>query len=661
MNGTAVNGTALSQQGAWRNLRHVLSLVQLAWSRFWPGLLLTTVCISILLAYAAASWSGRERHLDSARDATANLSGTLADHAEATMRIAELTVSDLVDRLERDGTSRGALKTLHRDLAQSVFASGRLQDAMVFSHDGHFLVSARAAFDGNSGVDEALAWHGAHATSAVHVGPLVKDWMAQGWSLLVSRRWNEADGSFGGVAVVTIGVSYFGDYYDSLRLGPAGAVALVSTEGQLLMRTRVGGSVIGQDVSQSSSFRVYAAGGSAGTLVVESPLDGVTRQGNYRAVPHYPMVVFVGLALDDILDGWRRDTVVNGVVVGLLVLCTALLGWRLGQLVRSHRAAAAAAQASERLYRLLAVSGTDVIVQLGADMRRRYVSPASADVLGYAPEVLICRSPQADMHPDDWAVVAATMDQIRGGSEPRSVAFRFRKPDGVFLWVEANVRWKDDTDGFVVSIRDISARVAVQEQLLEANNQLQRLVMLDGLTGIANRRCLDSCLEREFRRASREEIPLSVLMIDADRFKSYNDTYGHGAGDECLRAIAGVLSQSLRRAADLASRFGGEEFVVMLPHTDQAGAMALGEKIRFGIEALAIPQAGAAAGVVTVSIGVATAEPGRNAESAAVLLAAADAALYEAKHGGRNRVVPACPPAPMPAPLQLQLAAQLKA
>ena len=656
-----MDGTALSQQGAWRNLRHVLSLVQLAWSRFWPGLLLTTVCISILLAYAAASWSGRERHLDSARDATANLSGTLADHAEATMRIAELTVSDLVDRLERDGTSRGALKTLHRDLAQSVFASGRLQDAMVFSHDGHFLVSARAAFDGNSGLDEALAWHGAHATSAVHVGPLVKDWMAQGWSLLVSRRWNEADGSFGGVAVVTIGVSYFGDYYDSLRLGPAGAVALVSTEGQLLMRTRVGGSVIGQDVSQSSSFRVYAAGGSAGTLVVESPLDGVTRQGNYRAVPHYPMVVFVGLALDDILDGWRRDTVVNGVVVGLLVLCTALLGWRLGQLVRSHRAAAAAAQASERLYRLLAVSGTDVIVQLGADMRRRYVSPACADVLGYAPEVLICRSPQADMHPDDWAVVAATMDQIRGGSEPRSVAFRFRKPDGVFLWVEANVRWKDDTDGFVVSIRDISARVAVQEQLLEANNQLQRLVMLDGLTGISNRRCLDSCLEREFRRASREEIPLSVLMIDADRFKSYNDTYGHGAGDECLRAIAGVLSQSLRRAADLASRFGGEEFVVMLPHTDQAGAMALGEKIRFGIEALAIPQAGAAAGVVTVSIGVATAEPGRNAESAAVLLAAADAALYEAKHGGRNRVVPACPPAPMPAPLQLQLAAQLKA
>ena len=625
-----------------------------AWQRIWPALLLAFVCLGILIAYSASILSARDRQLESAQNATNNLARTLADHAEATLRVAELTASALVDRLEHDGTDRASLAAIHTRLGKTLAMSGRLQDAMVFDAQGLFLAGAKSAYTDLSGATEAMEWHRENVTAGVHVGPPVKDWVAAGWSLLVSRRLNKPDGSFGGVAIVAIDLDYFGSFYRALRLGRHGVIALTSGNGQLLVRTRVTGAVIGQDVSSSPFFREYAKTGPVGSLTVISSLDGVRRQGSYRAIVGYPLVVFVALALDDVLEGWWRDSASNGVVVGLLVLCTALLGGRLGRLVRSHRQAAASARASERMYRLLAVNGTDVIVQLGADMRRRYVSPASQDVLGYAPEVLIGRDPRDDVHPDDLAGVVKTITQLRVAGAPRKIAYRFRRPDASYLWVEASIRWLGEADGYVSSVRDISARITAGARLDKANSRLQRLLMLDGLTGIANRRCLDKFLEREFRRASREEQSLAVLMIDADRFKSFNDTYGHLAGDECLRAIAGAVQLGIRRAADLAARFGGEEFVVMLPHTDEPGAVGLAELIRAGVEELAIPHVGSATGIMTVSIGVAVAFPGRDAATVAALIAAADTALYVAKKAGRNCVRHADAPCPAAKPIRLK-------
>ena len=608
------------------------------WLRIWPPLLLTVVCLGILTAYAASIRSARDRQLDSAQEATADMARNLADHAEATLRIAELTVSALVDQLERNGTSSGSLSALHEDLGKRLSVSGRLQDAMVFDAQGRFLVGAKSAFADGSGAMDALEWHREHVMSDVHLGLPAKDWVAAGWSLLVSRRLTERDGSFGGVAIVAIDLDYFTSFYNALRLGRQGVIALTSAKGQLFVRTGASGSLIGKDVSDASFFRQYAETGPVGSLMVTSRLDSVQRQGSFRTVAGYPLVVFVGLALNDVLAGWWRDSASNGAVIGLLVLYVALLGVRLGRLVRSHRQAAAAAQASERMYRLLAVNGTDVIMQLGADLRHRYVSPASQDVLGFSPAFLVGRASQDDVHPDDWARVAETIAQLRMAGEQRTVAFRFRRCDGSYVWMEGSIRWLGEADGYVVSLRDVSARVAAEANLHEANLKLQRLVMLDGLTGIANRRCLDQFLEREFSRALRDEQPLAVLMIDADRFKSFNDTYGHQAGDECLRAIAGAVQLAMRRVADLAARFGGEEFVVMLPHTDEPGAAGLAEFIRAGVESLAIPHAGSVTGLMTVSIGVAAVYPGRDAATVAALMTAADTALYAAKDSGRNCV-----------------------
>ena len=174
-------------------------------------------------------------------------------------------------------------------------------------------------------------------------------------------------------------------------------------------------------------------------------------------------------------------------------------------------------------------------------------------------------------------------------------------------------------------------------QLEVANAALEELATVDSLTGLANRRRFDVFIQHEWQRAQRSRQPLSLLLVDADRFKLFNDRYGHLAGDESLRRIADVLRQATHRASDLAARYGGEEFAVVLPNTDLAGAMTVAEGIRERVHTLAIPHADAPEGVVTVSAGVAT----RSAEQSVMqLIGAADRALYEAKRVGRNRVVP---------------------
>jgi two-component system chemotaxis family response regulator WspR len=177
-----------------------------------------------------------------------------------------------------------------------------------------------------------------------------------------------------------------------------------------------------------------------------------------------------------------------------------------------------------------------------------------------------------------------------------------------------------------------------QRQLLEMNFELQRLTNVDGLTGLNNRRYFDECLDAEWKRAVRAQSPVSILMIDVDHFKQYNDTYGHLAGDEVLKTVADSLQRGSRRATDHAARFGGEEFVMVLPLTDRAGAQRLADDIRRQVEDLRVPHSASSVGdFLTVSIGGATMIPQRT-ESPLLLVDAADKALYEAKRAGRNRV-----------------------
>jgi len=192
-----------------------------------------------------------------------------------------------------------------------------------------------------------------------------------------------------------------------------------------------------------------------------------------------------------------------------------------------------------------------------------------------------------------------------------------------------------------VSAANLALEEKVQQRTNEleaANRKLLDLSSTDGLTGLANRRRFDAVWETEWQRALRQGLSLAVAMIDVDQFKTYNDHYGHQAGDECLKQVAQVLGTMAQRSGELAARYGGEEFVVILPSLDRDEALTEAERIRAAVQALHIEHTfGTGAGVLTISIGVATCIPSQG-ESSAGLLRAADAALYEAKHQGRNRV-----------------------
>ncbi|WP_207262355.1 diguanylate cyclase [Desulfovibrio sp. Huiquan2017] len=195
------------------------------------------------------------------------------------------------------------------------------------------------------------------------------------------------------------------------------------------------------------------------------------------------------------------------------------------------------------------------------------------------------------------------------------------------------------TGHILIGLIGLAGLVTSGRKVESAYEKLRRQAMFDSLTGIPNRQYFNTCFEQELRRCKREKEDISVIMCDIDSFKTYNDSYGHIKGDECLKTVARSIENSLSRPADFCARFGGEEFVIILPNTSSTGAEHMAEKIRKTIEGLNLEHSGSEhGGVVTASFGVTTAEAGNFDVAPEHILKTADTALYNAKKSGRNRV-----------------------
>lgn len=294
------------------------------------------------------------------------------------------------------------------------------------------------------------------------------------------------------------------------------------------------------------------------------------------------------------------------------------------------------------------------------EQKQFLMSSMANEIFGMPPSgVLTLEDWVHALAPEDSAEVLQIHRQAMAERTPLRLQYRIRRlSDQEQRWVEVWGEYENGQDPqqvarMIGTIQDITERKQSEQELANYRNALEEKVRLDPMTQIPNRRALDEHVLLEWHRAMRNHTPLSLLMIDVDYFKSYNDHYGHVAGDECLRRVASTIAACAGRAGELAARYGGEEFSVLLPGNDAAQALRTAECIRVAVETLALEHRHSqVAACVTISVGVTSvqpvfaplpnytcAEPDTVPQAAQVLFMQADEALYQAKQQGRNRVV----------------------
>jgi diguanylate cyclase (GGDEF)-like protein/PAS domain S-box-containing protein len=277
-------------------------------------------------------------------------------------------------------------------------------------------------------------------------------------------------------------------------------------------------------------------------------------------------------------------------------------------------------------------------------MQFTYIGPQIEELLGWAPDSWVSVQDWADrIHAEDrdWAVNFCVA-QSKAGVD-HEADYRALKKNGDYVWIRDVVhvvrKENGEVDALVGFMFDISERKRIEEQLAALRRELEELSFRDGLTGVANRRRFDSVIETEWNNACRAKQPISLLMLDIDCFKQYNDHYGHLEGDQCLKRVAKLLTLAASRPRDFTARFGGEEFILLLPDTNESGAFKIASRCRDLIAGEHIPHEGSdVSKYLTTSIGLCTAIPDCGDE-VRTFIEMADRRMYQAKQRGRNTIV----------------------
>jgi diguanylate cyclase (GGDEF)-like protein/PAS domain S-box-containing protein len=605
------------------------------------GAFVALICVAILVLSGWREWSSREAELKNAEVDVANLSESLTQHADDTFELADNVLTGLVHRLGIDGTGPEAIARLRTVIDLRKPSLGRIRGLFIYDETGNWLATSEAvSLKGLNNSDRDYFRH--HAQSDDHrtlIGRPVKSRSGGQWIITVSRRFNHPDGRFAGVALATVDVAYFSQFFKKFNIGQNGAVALLSTDGIVLARHPDDGSYVGRDLSNTPLFNDRGSYPTAAAFYFKSPLDGVRRLSVYKVSDHFPVMIVATKAQDEVLAAWRRDAAVRMMFVIALLLVISVIGFFFVRQLHARQRLAAELQAKEAVFRLLAEESSDMVTRIGMDERIHYISPSSARVVGWRPEQLMGTSALAGVNAEDLPRVEQMVAALkRGEAEDARIVYRSRHREKKEIWIESTMRVTKD-----FGTGEINGVVAISRDMTEHKSLEQKLAALatmDGLTGIANRRHFDERLENEWARAGREGTTLSLLLIDVDHFKKFNDEYGHLAGDACLQAVAKILAEQARRPADVVARFGGEEFVLLLPNTDATGCRQIGEAIRQSLAQLGIVHAlNLPSKQLTVSVGGTTTSCGGAQASCLSLVEAADCALYSAKKDGRDRLV----------------------
>ncbi|HEY0327824.1 MAG TPA: diguanylate cyclase [Rhodopseudomonas sp.] len=581
-----------------------------------------------LVAWKAAT--ARSSELAQRSVAIENLAHSLADQASHAIQSVDVALSNIVDAwpVRAADPERGK-----RRLNDLVARLPQIRALALVDADGNTVLSTLAApiLPGEA-LTSNLAFHRANADRALHIFALRS---AGQPGVGLSKRLSNADGSFAGVVVALINTEQFSALYQAFQLGKRGSVSILRADGTVLMQSTP--TQAGSKNPRSDTAPVPLPDSFNGTHK-RLAADGAWQHYGYAHAPRYPIIVAVSQHEDDILQGWRAGLRSDIIVAALLLCCIALLAALLTSQFRLRLSIERALRDRETRYRLLADNIADVVMLLDRDGKFLYVSPSLQAVLGFNPRRLIGQSCFDYILPADIRAVRRAAARLNNAAETRTASFRTLRADGSQAWVEVNFKLTASADAggteLVAVLRDVTERHRMEDELKALNFRLAELATTDGLTELANRRSMDGFLRLHYPAQPR----ISLLLIDIDHFKRFNDGYGHQAGDACLQRVARVLADATS-ATGLAARYGGEEFAVILPGVGEQDAVQIAETIRRAIAALGIATPSPDRNPVTVSIGIASrTSTSLNEED---LLRAADLAMYAAKRSGRNRSVAA--------------------
>lgn len=596
------------------------------------------VCVSIVGLSGWREWEARDAVLKAAEVDLANLAHSLTQHAEDSLDLLDTGIVGVISRLETDGTDAQTMAKLRKILVARKDSLKRIHNIVICDEHGNSLATTGDASI-YVGDREYFQHHRQSAARGVFIAQPVKSKLTGEWNIPLSRRFNHPDGSFAGVVVASIGSRYFSEFYRQFDNGADGSVALVTAKGIVVARSPDNDTHVGRDLSDRPLYRNPALQSKSGVYFFKSPLDDKQRVSFYQRSDRFPLLLLASREQSEVLAPWR-DAAIGRMtfVLALISLIAVIGGYLVRQLQRGQRMAAALA-AKEANFRMLAEGSSDMVTRIALDERIHYASPSTLRIVGWRPDQLVGSPALAGVNPLDLPAVQEIVDAMkRGEMEEARVTYRTRHREKSEIWIESTLRVSRTVEGQIDGVVAISRDVTQQKEL---EGRLETLAIEDGLTGLANRRRFDERLQEEWARAVRDGSPLSLLLIDVDHFKKFNDQYGHPTGDACLQSIAKTLAREARRPADLAARCGGEEFALLLPNTDAAGCGRIGERVRCAIREIGIPHAlNLPSAVVTVSLGGAICRPStdRSAEPSS-LMEVADRALYAAKHGGRDQLV----------------------
>ena len=508
--------------------------------------------------------------------------------------------------------------------------------ASILDTKGEFLFSFRPVQPAVNLADRAqFRAHVERDTGMFYISPVVQGRVSGVQSFHISRRINNPDGSFGGVVSLALQTRYFTEIFAKITQEPRNFF-LFGRDGLIRATDDELAGLIGQSLKERPIFEKIRANPLQGEYVGIGALTQKQKIVSYRAVGAYPLYVVVAADEEKVLARHRLRRKLYFGTAGLtsLLLIGLLLGLYRSQ-KKQERLGRSILREKERAESYLDMAGT-LIVALDKTGRITMLNRRGGEILGY-PETELVGKNWFDMAvPPEYRNLAMETfhDFIAGTGGTLGVHGDLRVLDSqgqihILDWTSSLLHDEQgNVVGALISGKDVTDRRRLEEDL-------KVLATTDSLTGLSNRRHFLDMAAATMENYRRYRRPLAVLMLDIDRFKRINDTYGHATGDQVLIVLADTLREVLR-SADICGRYGGEEFVCLLPETTEIEARVVAERLRMAMAEQAIATAEGELHF-NVSIGLAEAEPGDS--TVETLIQRADVAMYEAKAAGRNRVV----------------------